>query len=105
MRRRAGEPAGETGRLLELAERCREMTPEILAQVQEVLRSGKGAEVVRAAELLLAYGWGKAPQTVEMHHTGEVEANLFDPAKRQEIVDEAVKRLGTGGAGTGQLRE
>jgi hypothetical protein len=92
------------GKRFDLVKSCRDMTPEVLDQIGIVLREGKEAERLRAAGLILAYGWGKEPQTVSLNQGGEVDASLFDPEKRQEIIDAALERLRTSGAGTGQLR-
>lgn len=86
-------------------ERCRDMTPEVLDQIAVVMREGKEADRLRAAGMILAYGWGRAPQTAALTDGEEATVNLFDPKKRQEIIDAAFERLRTCGAGTGQLRQ
>jgi hypothetical protein len=89
----------------DLVRSCRALTPEVLAQIGIVLREGKEGDRLKAAGLILAYGWGRAPQTVNLNHSGEVGASLFDPEKRQEIIDAIFERLRASGAGTGQLRQ
>ena len=37
------------------------MTPEALDQIGIVLREGKEADRLKAAGIILAYGWGRAP--------------------------------------------
>jgi hypothetical protein len=94
-----------TKKRLDLGQNCRDMTPEALEQIGIVLREGKEADRLKAAGMILAYGWGRAPQTVNLNHSGEIGASLFDPEKRQAIIDAAIERLRAAGAGTGKLRE
>ncbi|MDR3564777.1 MAG: hypothetical protein P4N59_25560 [Negativicutes bacterium] len=101
---RSGQATGKPEKGIDLVLRCREMTPEVLDQIATVLREGKEADRLRAAAMILAYGWGKEPQTVDLNHGGEAGSSLFDPEKRQEIIDAALERLRASGAGGGQLR-
>ena len=89
---KSGNPSGRPKKIFVLAEKCREMTPKALDKIISVLDNGRPPEILKAAEIILSYGFGKAPQTVELHHSGEISHNLFDPAQRQALIDEYIRQ-------------
>ena len=63
----SGNPSGRPAVARDIQELCREKTPEAVAALMEALQ--KPGERVRAAEVLIAYGYGRPVQRQE--HTGK----------------------------------
>ena len=91
---RSGNPGGrppEVGRVKELA---RAHTEEALGTLVAIMRNGKSpaAARLRAAELLLDRGWGKAETKAEIGAPGE-----FDHLTPEEVEAQLIEELVAGG--------
>jgi hypothetical protein len=71
----SANPGGRPALFPEFREECRSHSPKALAKLLEALREpGASAQSIKAAELILAYGWGKPTQVVDIN--GEVKVTL-----------------------------
>lgn len=50
--------------------RVRNLTPEILQRLMEILKNGRDKDALRAAEILLERAWGKATEQIHVNHSG-----------------------------------
>lgn len=64
----SGNPSGRPKKTIQLAEKCRDMSADALKQIMTILQTGKPSEQLKAAEIILAYGYGKPSQKLE--HAG-----------------------------------
>lgn len=63
----SGNPGGKPAGWGEFREKCRGKSDEAFRYIVKTMQEGDGTLSFKAAELLLAYAWGKPPQAV----TGE----------------------------------
>lgn len=64
---RSGNPGGRPTMPSELRLKCRELTTKALETLEAAMTEGDStASRVRAAELVLAYGWGKPAERVSL---------------------------------------
>ena len=69
----SGNPKGRSKKDTVLAEMAREYTKEALETIVSVMREAKEPkERVYAAKLILERGYGTAPQSIDVKHSGEV---------------------------------
>lgn len=63
---RSGNPGGRPALFPEFREQCRANSPAALARLVAALGED-GAHSIKAAELILAYGWGRPTQVVDLN--------------------------------------
>lgn len=91
---------GRPKRIESLVESCKELTPDALARVYEIMMSpkSKGADVLTAARLIIEYGFGKPQQQLQLDITAKVEAmtteeraakikELYAKMNSEEVID------------------
>ena len=61
----SGNPSGRPAQFPEFRDKCRQHSPEALARLVAALGED-GAHSIKAAELILAYGWGRPTQIVDV---------------------------------------
>lgn len=62
---RSGNPSGRPALFPEFREECRKNSPAALARLLAALGED-GAHSIKAAELILAYGWGRPTQVLDV---------------------------------------
>ena len=83
----SGNPGGRPTALRELAQSIRARTPELIARLFEIALKGKAGNptTVRAAEILLERGYGKAPVVLEDADGKQVRVGIIVlPAERSD---------------------
>jgi hypothetical protein len=63
---KSGNPGGRPKEWTEFKQQCRDHSPLALQTLLESLKDEEGNVRNKAAEILLAYAWGKPTQAVEM---------------------------------------
>ena len=79
----SGNPSGRPAQFPEFRDKCRQHSPEALARLVAAL-SEDGAHSIKAAELILAYGWGKPTQVVESEVSGGITLVLDTGIRRAD---------------------
>ena len=79
----SGNPSGRPAQFPEFRDKCRQHSPEALARLVAALGED-GAHSIKAAELILAYGWGRPTQI------GDVQGDLNLSITR--VLEEARQR-------------
>lgn len=64
----SGNPSGRPKHVHELAVRCRDMTDDIITTLRKILtgKAERATDRIKAAEVLLAYGYGKPNQPIDL---------------------------------------
>jgi len=64
----SGNPGGRPAKLAELTVRCKDMTPDVLQTIQDIILNveAKDADRLTACRLVLEYGFGKTTQVNEL---------------------------------------
>lgn len=63
---KSGNPSGRPKQMLELKAECRDRLPEVLQALDDALKSKIGDERLKAANTILAYGFGRPVARVDM---------------------------------------
>lgn len=74
---KSGNPRGRPKKDFKLAELAQQYTEKALNVIVEILEFGENQkDKLKAAEILLDRGYGKAPQSVHADLTGDIEINV-----------------------------
>lgn len=65
---KSGNPGGRPKKINELVDKCRDLTGECADVLTDIMRTAKNkaADRIKAAEIILGYGWGKPKQQTEL---------------------------------------
>lgn len=82
----SGNPSGRPKKIEELSATCRELTPDALEVVKEVMLSpeSRGADRIAAARLIVEYGYGRPQQGINLDVTTKVE-EMSDEQRKARI--------------------
>lgn len=79
----SGNPSGRPKALAEVVELCRNVTPDVIARLHEIVRHGDERAAVAAGKELLDRGWGKAPETVTIDDKRQINTQELEQRVRR----------------------
>lgn len=79
---KSGNPGGRPKKLKIFVDACQDMSDEILLRLRGIIENGKNSDAIKAMEVVLAYGFGRPTQAVEL--TGADGKELFPTPRIKE---------------------
>jgi hypothetical protein len=83
----SANPSGKPKGIGELQALARSRTVYALARLSHIARRGTEGPAVRAAEILLDRGWGKAPQTIHFDRISPEDLKSMSEAELQALAN------------------
>jgi hypothetical protein len=73
---------------VELRDLCQQFTRQCVLKLMDLVERGRTEDIqVRAAELVLSYGWGKPTQAVAGQFDGRLTISWLQPGDAAKVID------------------